>query len=52
MISSEVWNCCFGIMKKVKASGKRLISFDGATVGFRRIVKMAKRGSIKDCNKK
>ena len=34
------------------ANRKRLISFDGATVGFSRIVKMAKRGSIKDYNKK
>ena len=39
-------------IKLYDASGKRLISIDGATVGFRRIVKMAKRGSIKDYNKK
>ncbi len=31
---------------------KRLISFDGATVGFGRILKMAKRSSIKDFDQK
>ncbi|MBE7027359.1 MAG: hypothetical protein E7410_07380 [Ruminococcaceae bacterium] len=31
---------------------KKLMSFDGATVGVGRIVKMAKRGSIKDYAKK
>lgn len=39
-------------IKLYDANRKRLISFDGATVGFRRIVKMAKRGSIRDYNKK
>lgn len=39
-------------IKLYDANRKRLISFDGATVGFGRIVKMAKRGSIRDYNKK
>ena len=33
-------------------NGKRLMSFDSATVGFGRIVKMAKRSAIRDYNKK
>ncbi len=43
-----------GINKVVKLYGenkKCLLSFDGATVGFYRIVKMAKRGAIKDITK-
>ena len=39
-------------IKLYDANGKRLMSFDSATVGFGRIVKMAKRSSIKDYNKK
>ena len=39
-------------IKLYGANGKRLMSFDRATVGFGRIVKMAKRSSIKDYNKK
>ena len=39
-------------IKLYDANRKKLISFDGATVGFGRIVKMAKRSSINDYNKK
>ena len=39
-------------IKLYDANGKRLISFDSATVGFGRILKMAKRSSIKDYSKK
>ena len=39
-------------IKLYDANRKKLMSFDGATVGFGRIVKMAKRSSIKDYNKK
>ena len=39
-------------IKLYDANRKKLISFDGATVGFGRIVKMAKRSSIKEYNKK
>ena len=39
-------------IKLYDANRKKLMSFDGATVGFSRIVKMAKRSSIKDYNKK
>ena len=45
----------FGNNKSIKlydANGKRLMSFDSATVGFGRIVKMAKRSSIKDYDKR
>lgn len=39
-------------IKLYDASGKCLMSFDNATVGFGRIVKMAKRSNIKDYNKR
>ena len=39
-------------IKLYDAHRKKLISFDRATVGFGRIVKMAKRSSVKDYNKK
>ena len=39
-------------IKLYDANRKRLMSFDRATVGFGRIVKMAKRSSIKDYKKK
>ena len=39
-------------IKLYDANRKKLMSFDGATVGYGRIVKMAKRSSIKDYNKK
>ena len=39
-------------IKLYDVNGKRLMSFDSATVGFGRIVKMAKRSSVKDYNKK
>ena len=39
-------------IKLYDANRKKLISFDGATVGFGRIVKMANRSSVKDYNKK
>ena len=39
-------------IKLYDANRKKLMSFDGATVGFSRIVKMAKRSSIKDYLKK
>ena len=39
-------------IKLYDANRKKLISFDRATVGFDRIVKMAKRSSVKDYNKK
>ena len=39
-------------IKLYDANRKKLMSFDGATVGFGRIVKMAKRSSINDYSKK
>lgn len=39
-------------IKLYDASGKRLMAFDGAIVGYGRIVKMAKRSSIKDYDKR
>ena len=39
-------------IKLYDVNGKRLMSFDSATVGFGRIVKMAKRSAIRDYNKK
>ena len=39
-------------IKLYDSNRKKLMSFDGATVGFGRIVKMAKRSSIEDYNKK
>ena len=39
-------------IKLYDANRKKLMSFDDAIVGFSRIVKMAKRSSIKDYNKK
>ena len=39
-------------IKFYDANRKKLMAFDGATVGFGRIVKMSKRSSIKDYNKK
>ena len=39
-------------IKLYDASGKRLMAFDDAIVGYGRIVKMAKRSSIKDYDKR
>ena len=39
-------------IKLYDANRKKLMAFDGATVGFGRIMKMAKRSSIKDYNQK
>ena len=39
-------------IKLYDVNGKRLMSFDSTTVGFGRIVKMAKRSAIRDYNKK